>query len=300
MSSEKPPYGGANAAGRQFQLPRICERAQPGGLQIIAAISTVFGAIIARSVAILSLALIVACAPAQLDIDGAASRNMRHELQDTADNSATIQTEKSATTLELTEDEKQLQRLGQMTLRPSWTKDWIRYTDVEPARNRRLPEASGRMPADLYAKFLLSEEFNSTIARYGRILSDVKADANLVPPFCKVARTVQRWNKKHLDTLYQRAGVTMPMYRQAIDRVWQNEAIVQWVSQALRYRVNAYRLALDNLKYEGREGKLRWSVNSALANLEQRVRLTELECDHENRFETSQNPPRRSRIYTAD
>ncbi|MBO6757744.1 MAG: hypothetical protein JJ902_15530 [Roseibium sp.] len=198
----------------------------------------------------------------------------------------------------LTDDERLLRDRGWTLIRPPWTKDWIGGTMVELSRTRVLPEVEGRVPPDLYYLFLRSDRFQSSNALYDRIANDARADADLVPPFCDVALRVRKADDQRLRVLENKKLTTAELYEGAKARVWENRVMIKWVGQALRYRIMAYRTALDSLEIETPTGDRMWQVNTAIRVLEAQVRLAENGCEIGSRYE-SDEPVKPSRIFKS-
>ncbi|WP_208999977.1 hypothetical protein [Roseibium hamelinense] len=201
-------------------------------------------------------------------------------------------------TFNYTNDEELLRDRGWTLIRPPWTKDWIGGTIVELSRTRVLPEAEGRVPPDLYYHFLSSDKFRSSDARYDRIASDATGDADLVLPFCEVALRVREADSERLRVLANKKVTTQELYNGAKARVWENRMMINWVAQALRFRIEAYKNALDKLEIETPTENRMWKTNNAIRTLEGQVRLAENGCTTSNRYGIAE-APKRSRIYKS-
>ncbi len=197
-----------------------------------------------------------------------------------------------------TNDEKLLRNRGWTLIRPPWTKDWIGGTMVELSRTRVLPETEGRVPPDLYLIFLRTDKFKSSDARFDKIASDASGDAELVMPFCEVAMRVTKADNERLRNLQSRKITTEETYDGAKARVWENRVMIKWVGQALRYRIIAYKKALDGLEIETPSRNRQWKVNNAIRELEGQVRIAEAGCTGESRYHADQ-PEKRSRIFSG-
>ncbi len=197
-----------------------------------------------------------------------------------------------------TNDEKLMRNRGWTLIRPPWTKDWIGGTMVELSRTRVLPEVEGRVPPDLYLIYLRSDKFQSSDARYDKIAADASGDAELVMPFCEVALRVKAADDERLRVLQNKPVKSEETYEGAKARVWENRVMIKWVGQALRYRIIAYKKALDGLEIETPTRDRVWKVNNAIRELEGQVRIAEAGCDPDKRY-GDDKPVRRSRIYTG-
>ncbi len=197
-----------------------------------------------------------------------------------------------------TNDEKLMRNRGWTLIRPPWTKYWIGGTMVELSRTRVLPEVEGRVPPDLYLIYLRSDKFQSSDARYDKIAADASGDAELVMPFCEVALRVKAADDERLRVLQNKPVKSEETYEGAKARVWENRVMIKWVGQALRYRIIAYKKALDGLEIETPTRDRVWKVNNAIRELEGQVRIAEAGCDPDKRY-GDDKPVRRSRIYTG-
>lgn len=195
-----------------------------------------------------------------------------------------------------TNDEKLLRDRGWALIRPPWTADWIGGTAVELARTRVLPETEGRVPPDLYYHYLRSDKFRSSDARFDKIASDAQGDADLVMPFCVVALRVKKADDERLRVLRNKPLTTEETYNGAKARVWENRVMIKWAGQALRYRIIAYKKALDGLEIETPSRDRQWKVNTAIRELEGQVLIAEAGCEPEDRYGTDE-PVARSRIF---
>lgn len=195
-----------------------------------------------------------------------------------------------------TNDEKLMRNRGWTLIRPPWTKDWIGGTMVELSRTRVLPEVEGRVPPDLYLIYLRSDKFRSSEARYDKIAADASGDAELVMPFCEVALRVKKADDERLRVLANKPVTTEETYEGAKARVWENRVMIKWVGQALRYRIIAYKKALEGLEIETPTRDRVWKVNNAIRELEGQARIAEAGCDPDRRF-GDDKPVKRSRIY---
>lgn len=248
--------------------------------------------------AVAVLALAAGCSRPSGDFDRAAPSLLHDKVMPQAGELAARERGDPVSKFNYTDDEKLLRDRAWALIRPPWAKDWIGGTVVELARTRLLPEVEGRVPPDLYYIFLRSDKFRSSDARYDRVASDAKGDTKLVWPFCEVVLRVKKADKERLRALSSRQLTTQELYEGAKARVWQNRVMIKWVGQALRYRIKAYRSALDNLEIETPTGDRLWQANTAIKELETQVLLAEAGCEQENRYGL-EDEPKRSRIFTG-
>lgn len=239
-----------------------------------------------------------ACVRPTGDFDRARPSVIHDDLMPTVGDGAARLRGDPVSNFNYTDDEKLLRDRGWTLIRPPWTKDWIGGTKVELARTRVLPETDGRVPPDLYYHYLRSDKFKSSNARYDKIAADVSGDAKLVHPFCEVALRVKKADDERLRALRSRPVTSEEAFAGAKARVWENRVMIKWVGQALRFRIIAYKKALDGLEIETPTENRVWKVNTAIRELEGQVRIAEAGCDSENRY-GQDDPVRRSRIFTG-
>ncbi|WP_422376859.1 hypothetical protein [Roseibium sp.] len=258
------------------------------------------GAVCGQGLRIVLVALaalgLAACVRPTGDFDRAKPSVIHDKVMPTAGDEAARLRGDPVSKFNYTDDEKLLRNRGWTLIRPPWTKDWIGGTMVELSRTRVLPETEGRVPPDLYLIYLRSDKFRSSNARYDKIAADASGDAELVMPFCEVALRVKKADDERLRVLQRQPVTTEETYEGAKARVWENRVMIKWVGQALRYRIIAYKKALDGLEIETPTQNRVWKVNNAIRELEGQVRIAEAGCDPNTRGVADQ-PVKRSRIF---
>ncbi|MEP1933205.1 MAG: hypothetical protein ABJJ37_18160 [Roseibium sp.] len=247
-------------------------------------------------IAALTLVLLNACVRPTGDFDRAKPSVVHDQWMTTIGEGAARLRGDPVSKFNYTNDEKLLRDRGWTLIRPLWTKDWIGGTKVELARTKILPETDGLVLPDAYYLFLRSDKFRSSDARFDKVASDAKGDADLVMPFCIVALRVKKADDERQKALRRRELATQEEFDGAKARVWENRVLTKWVGQALRFRIIAYKKALASLEIETPSRNRIWKVNTAIRELEGQVRLAESGCDPENRF-GSDEPVKKSRIF---
>ncbi|MEM5582286.1 hypothetical protein WNZ15_07455 [Roseibium sp. AS2] len=281
---ETRPMGKGNAVHSAAAFFRDREQGAPRGVRLAAAL--------------LVGASLCACVRPTGDFDRARPSVIHDRVMPVAGNEAARLRGDPVSKFNYTNDEKLLRNRGWTLIRPPWTKDWIGGTIVELSRTRVLPEVEGRVPPDLYLIYLRSDRFLSSDARYDKIAADANGDAELVMPFCEVALRVRTADDERLRVLKNKQVTTEETYDGAKARVWENRVMTKWVSQALRYRITAYKKALEGLEIETPTRNRVWKVNNAIRELEGQVRIAEAGCGAES-HSGDNRPAKRSRIFTG-
>ncbi len=150
----------------------------------------------------------------------------------------------------MTDDERELRNRSFAIVRPPHAKDWIAANLVEGQRTRILAPIDTKLdPADYY-KYLRKDKFRSSEARYVRLISDMRADTELVGPFYELARKVMAADEERMRVVHATPTLTAEQRAMTKSRVDENLARIRWVWRALRFRLKAYRIAIDGLEVE--------------------------------------------------
>jgi hypothetical protein len=172
----------------------------------------------------------------------------------------------------MTADEIELRDRSWNFVRAPHVRDWWLDTLVEGERTRILPilRGEGQLSPDLaqgfprwslpllnpafdasrYHRYLLSDAFISTEARWQKLISDIGADTALVPPFCDVAARVRRADVGRISAVNRQRETTTALGAEAMARVSDNQDVMSWVWQAIGYRLTSYRFAIDHMEIE--------------------------------------------------
>ncbi|NLH83263.1 MAG: hypothetical protein GX458_20855, partial [Phyllobacteriaceae bacterium] len=114
-------------------------------------------------------------------------------------------------------------------VRAPHARDWYGHLLVEGERTRILPEIDSRFdPAGYYA-YLRRDEFRSSEARWSRLMTDMRADTELVGPFWNEARRVRDDDRQRLSAVDGRSDVRAEELRDAYARIDENARVVDWV-----------------------------------------------------------------------
>ena len=167
----------------------------------------------------------------------------------------------------LTDDEMELRDRAWRYVMPAHERIWFSRQVQELARTRIIPVSWQSTEPDEYGAALTGGWFRSESSLYTRLAEDALADAALIAPFRKMAQRVVAADKVRLRAARQSPAVSPAAIEQAEARVAENEGVVAWVRERIRYRIQGYRLALVNLVVElpSREAVL---AERAIAQLE--------------------------------
>jgi hypothetical protein len=149
-----------------------------------------------------------------------------------------------------TDDEEELRARAWRYVMPAHERSWFQREVQELARTRIIPVTWQSEDENRYFAALVGGAFRSEHSRYRRLCEDALADAALVKPFRSVARRVAAADAARLRTAAASPAVSPPSPENAAARVAENEGMVAWVRERLRYRLASYRHALDNLVVE--------------------------------------------------
>ena len=144
--------------------------------------------------------------------------------------------------------------------------DWFGATLVEAQRTRILPEIDSRFDPAGYYGYQRKDTFVSSEARWNKAIMDMRADAALVGPFWNEARRVREDDRLRLTAVDGRTDVRAEELKDAYARIDENARVVDWVWRALRFRLRAYRMAIDRMMVETPSDRL-WEANTAWGDL---------------------------------
>lgn len=175
-----------------------------------------------------------------------------------------------------TDTEGTLRDRAWQLVRPPHVDDWYGHILVEGQRTRILPELEGLLSIRAYYEYLRSARFASSEARYAQLIEDMNADAALVEPFWHEARAVRRADRLRFEAADRRTDLSPLELQNATARVEENARVVDWAWRMLRFRLDAYRHAIDRIQvetpsdraFEAGEAWIRLSKAIATAELE--------------------------------
>jgi hypothetical protein len=175
-----------------------------------------------------------------------------------------------------TDTEATLRDRAWQLVRPPHVDDWYGHVLVEGQRTRVLPELEGLLSIRAYYEYLRSTRFTSSEARYAQLIEDINADAALVGPFWHEARAVRRADRLRFEAADRRADLSPLELRNATARVEENARVVDWTWRMLRFRLDAYRHAIDRIQVETPSDRA-FEAGEAWVRLSKAIATAELE-----------------------
>ena len=148
----------------------------------------------------------------------------------------------------LTDDEQQMRARAWRLVMPAHELSTFESQLSALAHARILPAEAQSSAVSDYQRALTS--FASQASRYNRLAEDANADRALLGPFRANAVRVVNADRARLRTLEASPRVPVESRDPAQARVMENEGLILWVCERLRFRVSSYRYALDNLVVE--------------------------------------------------
>lgn len=149
-----------------------------------------------------------------------------------------------------TNDERELRDRSWAIVSPPHSKDWLAAQKAGAQRTRLLGEADRTLDPKSYYDYLRRDPYRSSDARFDRVINDIRSDKKLVDPFYDVLKRVLSADAERARVARASSTATLKERRAAHARVEENIQIQNWVCRALRFRLKAYRNAIDRLEIE--------------------------------------------------
>ncbi len=167
----------------------------------------------------------------------------------------------------LTNDERELRDRSWAIVGPPHAADWAADQKAEGQRTRLLGEVDRTLDPKTYYDYLRKDSYQSSDARYDRVINDMRSDKKLVDPFYVVLKRVLAADAERARVARASITATSEERRSAQARVDENIRLQNWVCRALRFRLQAYRNAVDRLEIETPSDRL-FEVNLAWRRLD--------------------------------
>lgn len=156
----------------------------------------------------------------------------------------------AASPFRMTDDENQLRDRAWRFVMPASERDYFEREVSALVYARVLPVDKQSMAISDYHRALTSGSYVSQASRYNRLAEDANADRLLISPFRGNAARVVAADRVRLRMVDGSPLVPPDKRDPAFARVVENEGLILWVCERVRFRVESYRYALANLVVE--------------------------------------------------
>jgi hypothetical protein len=148
----------------------------------------------------------------------------------------------------LTDNERLLRDLGYTLIQPSYDRN--RWDSAFAEYGLEGPRDGGPFDRAAYWTHLNIAWRSSEVSSYAQIVEDARNDVVRLEPFFATAARVVEVDHRRAETLghvASRAAVRDQETSNALRRINENTAVVEWVCRSLKQRAVSYRYALDRL-----------------------------------------------------
>jgi hypothetical protein len=168
---------------------------------------------------------------------------------------------------QLTDEERRLRDLAYPLIEPPYDRDrWTAALAQHGLAGRPWPYPDRAA----YASRLFQTPYRSQLARYNRLIEDVRHDVVRLDPFFAAARHVADMDSKRERSLAYVSSLSPEERHNTLQRIEENKAIVKWAQTSLRERVAAYQFALERLVIAA-PSQVAVEAERAIALLQQRI-----------------------------
>jgi hypothetical protein len=145
---------------------------------------------------------------------------------------------------QLTDEERKLRDLAYPLVEPPYDRDrWTRALAQHGLAARPWPYPDRAA----YASRLFQTPYRSQVARYNKLIEDIRLDVARLDPFFAAARHVSDMDRKRERSLAYVTNLSPEERHNTLQRIEENKAIVKWTQASLHERVASYQLALERL-----------------------------------------------------
>ncbi|MCW2307909.1 hypothetical protein [Rhodobium gokarnense] len=170
-----------------------------------------------------------------------------------------------------TDDEREFRDRTWSIVRPMHARDWLAANKAELQRTRIVGEVDRTLDPETYYKLLRSDRYQSSEARYERVILDIRSDQDLLDPFYALLLKVQAADAERIRVARASMSATPKERHDARARVAENRQLQEWACRSLRFRLIAYRNAIDRLEIETPSKRL-FEANTAWRRLASAVK----------------------------
>jgi hypothetical protein len=145
---------------------------------------------------------------------------------------------------QLTDEERRLRDMAYPLIEPPYDRQkWYSVLGEFGAGRRAWPYPD----RSAYASRLFTTAYRSQVARYNRLIEDVRNDINRLDPFFATARYVLDMDRKRERSLAYVSGLTEEERVNTLNRIEENRNVVLWVQGSIQERAVSYRIALERM-----------------------------------------------------
>jgi hypothetical protein len=145
---------------------------------------------------------------------------------------------------QLTDEERRLRDLAYPLIEPPYDRQkWYSVLGEFGAGHRDWPYPD----RSAYASRLFTTAYRSQVARYNRLIEDIRNDGIRIDAFFATARYVLDMDRKRRRSLAYVSGLTEEERVNTLSRIEENRNIVLWVQGSLRERAASFQIALERL-----------------------------------------------------
>ena len=145
---------------------------------------------------------------------------------------------------QLTDEERRLRDLAYPLIEPPYDRQkWYSALAENGMTGRPWPYPDRAA----YASRLFQTAYRSQTARYNKLIEDVRNDSGRIDAFYAAARYVRDMDARREKSMAYVTNLTREEQANTVNRMRENDAIIQWVSQSLRERVASYQITVERL-----------------------------------------------------
>lgn len=164
--------------------------------------------------------------------------------------SSAIARGESVSPFRFTDDEEQLRDRAWRFVMPAHERSYFERQVSDFAHARILPVEAQSSNVSDYFRALTGGSYRSQASRYNRLAEDANADRLLIGPFRANAGRVVAADRVRMRTVDASPLVPPEQRDPALARVIENEGLILWVCERVKFRIESYRYALANLVVE--------------------------------------------------
>lgn len=228
----------------------------------------------ATAVLLCSAIALTGCARPKGDFGRAQASTIHDDVLPSMGTSAARERGEPVSNFNLTNDEQEMRQRSWAIVSPPHARDWQAAQKAEGQRTRNLGEVDRTNDPDTYSDLLRDDKYKSSDARYDRVINDIRSDQKLVDPFYAVLQRVLAADAERGRAARASITATEEERKSAFARIDENRRLQNWVCRALRFRLKAYRIAIERLKIETPSDRL-FKANLAWRRLDEAVRAAQ-------------------------